>query len=83
MPTQIHKPRRKSRKTSKRKGKVAPARPSRLLSIDEAAEWLGVAKVTIRRWTNTGILRCVRMCDRGDRRFRVEDLDLFIRLRLK
>ena len=48
------------------------------MTLDEAAAYLGVAKVTLRRWTTDGQLRCVRVGKRGDRRFRRADLDAYI-----
>jgi len=49
------------------------------MTLDEAAVYLGVAKISLRRWTRDGQLRCVRIGKRGDRRFRREDLDAYIR----
>jgi len=49
-----------------------------LMTLDEAAAYLGVAKITLRRWTRKGDLPCVRIGKRGDRRFRQEDLDAYI-----
>ncbi|MCA9253656.1 MAG: helix-turn-helix domain-containing protein [Phycisphaerales bacterium] len=49
------------------------------MTLDEAAAYLGVAKITLRRWTTDGQLRCVRVGTRGDRRFRRADLDAYIR----
>lgn len=50
-----------------------------LLTLDEAAAYLGVAKITLRRWTRKGELPCVRIGKRGDRRFRQADLDEYVR----
>lgn len=50
-----------------------------LMTLDEAAAYLGVAKVTLRRWTRDGHLACVRIGKRQDRRFRRSDLDAYIR----
>lgn len=47
----------------------------RLLTISEAADYLSVSKVTIRRWTNAGRLACVRLGPRGERRFEVSALE--------
>ena len=52
---------------------------SGLLTLDEAAAYLGVAKITLRRWTTSGQLRCVRVGSRRDRRFRKSDLDAYIK----
>jgi transcriptional repressor of dcmA and dcmR len=49
-----------------------------LLTLDEAAAYLGVAKITLRRWTRAGQLPCVRVGNRRDRRFRKQDLDAYI-----
>ena len=50
-----------------------------LMTLDETAAYLGVAKITLRRWTVNGQLRCVRVGSRRDRRFRRSDLDAYIR----
>ncbi|MCB1060642.1 MAG: helix-turn-helix domain-containing protein [Calditrichaeota bacterium] len=47
----------------------------RLLRIDEAAEYLGISKTTVRRWTKVGCLLCVRINERGDRRFHASALE--------
>ncbi|MCB1060652.1 MAG: helix-turn-helix domain-containing protein [Calditrichaeota bacterium] len=47
---------------------------SPLLNIQQAAEMLGVSKNTIRRWCRIGILECIRINARGDRRFSCESL---------
>lgn len=49
-----------------------------LMTLDEAAALLGVAKITLRRWTRMGELPCVRIGKRGDRRFRRADLEKYI-----
>ena len=46
-----------------------------LLTIDEAARYLGVSKTSLRRWTRLGTLACLRVGARRERRFRREDLD--------
>ena len=53
-----------------------------LMTLDEAATYLGVSKVSLRRWTVNGQLRCVRVGSRRDRRFRRADLDSYIRKNL-
>ena len=47
---------------------------SKLLSIQEAADFLGVNPETLRRWDRTGRLVAIKMSDRGDRKYRYEDL---------
>jgi len=51
----------------------------RLMTLDEAADYLGVAKISLRRWTRDGHLKCVRVGKRRDRRFRRADLDAYLR----
>lgn len=46
----------------------------RLLNINEAAEFLNVSEMTVRRWTNDGLLKCYRVGGRRARRFKQEDL---------
>ena len=43
-----------------------------------AAHLLGVHANTVRAWTDQGRLRCLRINDRGDRRYRVADLRAFL-----
>ncbi len=50
----------------------------KLLRIKEAAEILGVNPETLRRWDNEGRLKAVRMGKRGDRRYKMEDLQKII-----
>lgn len=45
-----------------------------LLTISQAADFLNVSKVTVRRWTNDGKLPCSRVGSRGERRFLESDL---------
>ena len=47
---------------------------SKLLSIQEAADFLGVNPETLRRWDRAGKLVAIKMSDRGDRKYRYEDL---------
>jgi excisionase family DNA binding protein len=50
----------------------------RFLTIAEAAAFLHVSETSLRRWTNSGNLRCFRVGVRGERRFLVEDLLEFV-----
>lgn len=50
----------------------------RFLTIGEAAEFLHVSEVSLRRWTNSGKLRCFRVGGRSERRFLVDDLIAFM-----
>lgn len=49
-----------------------------LLTIAEAASFLNVSKATIRRWTNDGRLRCLRIGARDERRFHKRELVAFL-----
>jgi len=49
-----------------------------LLDIREAAEFLRVSETSLRRWTNAGRLRCLRIGGRRERRFRRADLLAFL-----
>jgi excisionase family DNA binding protein len=50
----------------------------RLLTLGEAARFLSVSKISLRRWTARNELACVRMGRRKDRRFRLNDLADFV-----
>jgi len=50
----------------------------RFLTITEAAEFLQVSETSLRRWTNSGKLRCFRVGGRNERRFLKEDLLAFM-----
>ena len=54
------------------------AEKQRFLTIAEAAEFLHVSETSLRRWTNSGSLRCFRVGVRRERRFLVEDLLEFV-----
>jgi excisionase family DNA binding protein len=49
-----------------------------LLDIREAAQFLSVSETSLRRWTNAGILPCLRIGRRRERRFRRADLVAFM-----
>ena len=56
-----------------------PPRPSdATLSVTKAARILGVHPNTIRAWSDQGRLRYYRINPRGDRRYRVGDLQGFL-----
>lgn len=50
-----------------------------LLTLDEVAKSLKVHKETLRRWDISGKLKAVRISSRGDRRYRKEDVEKFIK----
>jgi transcriptional repressor of dcmA and dcmR len=49
-----------------------------LLDISEAAQLLSVSETSLRRWTNDGLLPCLRIGGRRERRFRRADLLAFM-----
>ena len=49
-----------------------------MLTVRDVASLLSVDINTVRRWTNKGILKAYRIGPRGDRRFRQEDIALFL-----
>jgi excisionase family DNA binding protein len=51
----------------------------KLLRIREAAEILGVNPETLRRWDREGRLNAVIVSKRGDRRYKEEDIQKFIK----
>ncbi len=51
--------------------------PTKLLTLDEAASFLGASKVSLRRWTNDGLLACHRIGPQGRRRFDLDQLKRF------
>jgi excisionase family DNA binding protein len=51
---------------------------SELLDIAHAAVLLNVSEASLRRWTNRGLLPCLRIGGRRERRFRPADLMAFL-----
>jgi excisionase family DNA binding protein len=51
---------------------------SNILTIEEAARFLNVSKISLRRWTNAGRLQCFRVGVRGERRFAKTELEAFL-----
>ena len=49
-----------------------------LLTLSEAARVLKVHPNTLRKWDKKGILRAVRFGQRGDRRYKKEDIERLI-----
>jgi len=50
-----------------------------MLTTRDAAQLLGLHPNTVRHWSNIGILKAYRIGSRGDRRFRREDIDGFLK----
>ena len=51
----------------------------KLLKLSEAAELLNVHPNTLRQWDRKGILKAVHFGQRGDRRYRRDDIKRLIR----
>ena len=49
-----------------------------MMTLEEAARYLGVSKTSLRRWTNSGELKCHRIGPRAERRFDRNMLDEFL-----
>jgi len=54
-----------------------------MLTTSDVAHLLSVHINTVRRWSNQGILRAYRIGSRGDRRFRQEDIAIFLSEQIK
>lgn len=54
----------------------------KLLTIRQAAEVLNVHVETLRRWDKSGKLKAIRVNERGDRRYRPEDLEKLMKTQL-
>lgn len=50
----------------------------KLLKISEAAEMLGVHPETLRRWDREGKIIAITINERGDRRFKIEEISKLI-----
>lgn len=50
-----------------------------LLAIKEASALLNVSEMSLRRWTNSGKLKCYRVGGKSERRFNSQDLINFLR----
>lgn len=50
----------------------------KLLTIRQAAEILNVHVETLRRWDKSGKLKATRINERGDRRYKPEDLEKIV-----
>jgi len=52
---------------------------SKLLTLKEVSELLSVHPNTLRQWDEKGLLKAVRIGQRKDRRYRLEDLKKYIK----
>src|SRR2546422_6073864 len=62
-----------------RVGRVEAVQSNEFLTVSQAARTLGVHPNTVRTWTQQGVLPCLRINGRGDRRYRRSDLAEFMR----
>jgi excisionase family DNA binding protein len=49
-----------------------------MLTLSEAASALGIHQNTLRKWGQKGVIKVYRVGARGDRRFRLADIDKLI-----
>jgi excisionase family DNA binding protein len=49
-----------------------------MLAVKDVARLLHIHVNTVRRWSDNGIIRAYRITRRGDRRFRQQDIALFL-----
>ncbi len=50
----------------------------KLLTLDDVSKTLKVHKETLRRWDRDGKLLAIKVSNRGDRRYKLQDVKLFI-----
>lgn len=50
----------------------------KMLTVSEAARYMSVHPNSVRRWADMGLLPSYRIGSRGDRRFRADDLSVFL-----
>ena len=72
-----------TRERARQIAKVKPPKPclnsKAILTTSEAAQLIGIHSNTVRRWCEERILKAYRIGNRGDRRFRREDIDSFLK----
>jgi len=49
-----------------------------MLTTSDVAHLLNVHINTVRRWSNQGVIKAYRIGSRGDRRFRQQDVSVFL-----
>ena len=55
-----------------------PSVSRRLLTLKEVSDMLRAHPNSIRRWSDTGLLPAMRIGERGDLRFRLQDVERFL-----
>jgi excisionase family DNA binding protein len=71
---------RRQLKVSKERRKHDVLLPQRMLTVGQAAQFLGLHPNTVRRWSQIGILKCSHIGTRRHRRFLKKDLEHFVKL---
>ena len=56
-----------------------PTQETKLITIREAAEMLGVHQETLRRWDNEGKLKAVRVGERGHRKYSLASIKTLVK----
>ena len=69
----------KKGKTAKQAEDMHDSAPASLLTIREAARVLHVHPNTVRRWHDMGLLSGYRVGPRGDRRFKLAEMERFLK----
>jgi len=64
---------------NKKPGKKPDLNSRVMLTTSDVAQLLGLHVNTVRRWRSEGILKSYRIGPRGDRRFRREDIESFLK----
>jgi len=54
------------------------ARYNGMLTTGDVSHLLNIHVNTVRRWSNDGLLKAYRLGPRGDRRFKVKEIDSFL-----
>ena len=49
-----------------------------LLTVGDVAHLLHIHKNTVRRWSDENIIPSLRICQRGDRRYKLDDINHLI-----
>jgi len=53
---------------------VSKSNPPALLTVHDVSCILNIHENTVRRWSNQGLLKSLRLGPRGDRRYRLQDI---------
>jgi excisionase family DNA binding protein len=52
--------------------------PPVLLTVQEVCRLLNIHENTVRRWSNQGVLKSIRLGPRGDRRYKLQDITAYL-----